>query len=103
MILGGPTRVRGAKRGNEIDEEAALRVCYPHRYSQPQELLQRLEAAPTTGNDVVDGALRELRKIINQCIDALGERPEEIVVEMAREIGKGVVWRKEQEKPHTAE
>jgi CRISPR-associated endonuclease Csn1 len=92
-----PDEGPGAKRGNEIDEEAALRVCYPHRYSRPQELLQRLEAAPTTGNDVVDGALRELRKIINQCIDALGERPEEIVVEMAREIGKGVVWRKEQE------
>lgn len=93
-----PDEGPGAARQGEIDEEAAIRVCYPHLYAQSQELHHRLEAAPATGNDVVDGALRELRKTINQCIDALGEKPQEIIIEMARDVGKGVAWRNEQEK-----
>ncbi|MBV7552009.1 hypothetical protein KW841_06555 [Pseudomonas sp. PDM28] len=92
-----PDEGPGAERRGEVDEEAAIRVCYPHLYTQPQKLRQRLEAAPSTGNDVVDGALRELRKVINHCIDAQGERPAEIIIEMAREVGKGVALRNEQE------
>lgn len=92
-----PDEGPGSMRRGEVDEEAAIRVCYPHLYTKPQEFHQRLEEAPATGNDVVDGALRELRKVINQCIDHIGERPQEIIIEMARDVGKGVTWRNEQE------
>jgi CRISPR-associated endonuclease Csn1 len=79
------------------DEEAAIRVCYPHTFNQPTALKKQLDAPPTTGNAVVDGSLRQIRYIINRMIQDLGATPEQIVVEMAREMSVGVSKRNERE------
>ncbi len=79
-----------------IDEDAAIRHCYPDHFSQGS-MVSRLAAPSSTGNDVVDGALRELRKLINQCIDHLGKPPDEIILEASRELGAGAARRNEWE------
>ena len=79
------------------DEEAAIRVCYPHTFNQPITLKQQLEAPPVTGNAVVDGSLRQIRYVVNRMITDLGAPPEQIVVEMAREMSVGVSKRNERE------
>lgn len=80
-----------------IDEDAAIRQCYPEHFNQPG-LASRLPKPPKTGNDVVDGALRELRRIVNQCIEKLGSPPDEIIIETTRELGAGPERRNEWEK-----
>ncbi|MFZ5842683.1 MAG: type II CRISPR RNA-guided endonuclease Cas9 [Pseudomonadota bacterium] len=81
-----------------VDEEAAIRQCYPALQAAQQVGLEpRLPAHAPTGNDVVDVALRQLRWVINQAIAELGETPAEIIVEMAREVGVGVGKRNEWE------
>ena len=79
------------------DEEAAIHVCYPHTFNQPITLKQQLEAPPVTGNAVVDGSLRQIRYVVNRMITDLGAPPEQIVVEMAREMSVGVSKRNERE------
>lgn len=85
---------QGEKR---LDEEAAVRVCYPHTLAQPTKQSPRLPAPKPTGNAVVDGALRQLHGEFNRMIDTLGAPPHEIVVEMAREMGVGIKKRNERE------
>jgi CRISPR-associated endonuclease Csn1 len=80
------------------DEDSAIRVCYPNLSNQPKQVLSRLLAPPVTGNSVVDGSLRQIRYVINRMIDDLGTPPDEIVVEMAREMGVGISKRNEREK-----
>jgi len=89
---------QGEKR---IDEESAIRVCYPAARSQPKESLPRLPAPKPTGNAVVDVALRQLQQEFNAMIAALGATPEQIVVELTREMGVGVVKRNERESAMT--
>lgn len=91
-----PDEGPGAERRGEIDEEAALRVCYPHLFQPAPARLAELKAAPETGSVVVDVALRQLRRVVNQCIAALGGPPQEVIIEMGREVGRGVDWRNEQ-------
>lgn len=79
------------------DEEASIRVCYPHTFNQPITLKQQLDAPPVTGNAVVDGSLRQIRYVVNRMITDLGAPPEQIVVEMAREMSVGVSKRNERE------
>lgn len=79
------------------DEDSAIRVCYPNLSNQPKQVLTRLPAPPVTGNSVVDGSLRQIRYVINRMIDDLGTPPDEIVVEMAREMGVGITKRNERE------
>ena len=79
------------------DEEAAIRVCYPHLFNQAITLKTQLDAPPATGNAVVDGSLRQIRYVMNRMIQELGEPPEQIVVEMAREMSVGVSKRNERE------
>lgn len=79
------------------DEEGAIRVCYPHTYNQPITLRQQLDAPPATGNAVVDGSLRQIRYLLNRMIADLGAPPEQIVVEMAREMSVGMSMRNERE------
>ena len=78
------------------DEDAAVRVCYPQD-EKPKAVLERLDAAPVTGNAVVDGSLRQIRYVINRMIADLGAVPEQIVVEMARDMSVGVSMRNERE------
>ena len=80
-----------------IDEDAAARNCYPEHFEKTN-LEPTLPAAPKTGNDVVDGALRELRRVVNQCIEQLRAPPDEIIIETARELGAGPERRNEWEK-----
>lgn len=85
---------QGEKR---LDEEAAVRICYPHTLVQSTKQLPRLPAPKPTGNAVVDGALRQLHGEFNRMINALDAPPHEIVVELAREMGVGIKKRNERE------
>lgn len=85
---------QGEKR---LDEEAAIRTCYSHIFKQSFRQQLHLAAPNPTGNDVVDGALRQLHREFNRMITALGAPPHEIVVELAREMGVGVKRRNERE------
>ncbi|HEY8354649.1 MAG TPA: HNH endonuclease domain-containing protein [Methylophilaceae bacterium] len=83
--------------GMRVNEEAAIRVCYPHAVNKKVALQTRLGRPPVTGNDVVDGSLRQIRYVVNRMIDELGDVPEQIVVEMARDLSLGVTKRNERE------
>lgn len=82
-----------------IDEDGAARVCYREQFLNKRnlELHTALAAPPTTGNAVVDGSLRQIRYVVNAMINALGAQPEQIVVEMARDMSVGVSMRNERE------
>ena len=58
-----------------MDEEAAIRVCYPK--SLNREIKTHGEASSTepTGNAVVDGSLRQIRWTVNKMIAELGAPP----------------------------
>ena len=78
------------------DEAEAIKEWYPNKKAEhTYETL--LDAHEKTGNAVVDVALGQLRHIINACIKELGT-PSEIIVEMARELGKGPTARNDIEK-----
>lgn len=86
---------------SHIDEEAAIRVCYPPSLKRDIRRMDRLPAPKPTGNAVVDGALRQIYWLMNKMIAELGAPPEEIVVEMAREMSLGITRRNEREKENT--
>lgn len=86
-----------------MDEEAAIRVCYPQSLNREVKQLDKLPAPEPTGNSVVDGALRQIRWAINKVIDELGMPPSEIVVEMAREMSLGITRRNERESDSSAQ
>lgn len=79
------------------DEDSAIRVCYPGSFNKPTRLKEKLDFATSTGNAVVDGSLRQIRYVLNRMIDDLGTQPEQIVVEMAREMSVGISKRNERE------
>lgn len=89
-----PDNVHGEMRR---DEEAAIRVCYPNSANKKVALQERLDRPPATGNAVVDGSLRQIRYVVNRMIEKLGATPEQIVVEMARDLSLGVTKRNERE------
>lgn len=89
-----PENLQGEMRP---DEETAIRVCYPDSVNKKVSMQARLDKPPVTGNDVVDGSLRQIRYVVNRMIDKLGEIPEQIVVEMARDLSMGVTKRNERE------
>jgi CRISPR-associated endonuclease Csn1 len=95
--LGTPWWPDGWQGEMRPDEEAAIRVCYPESFNKPVLLKGKLDFAPSTGNAVVDGSLRQIRYVINRMIADLGATPEQIVVEMAREMSVGVSKRNERE------
>ncbi|MDD2685032.1 MAG: type II CRISPR RNA-guided endonuclease Cas9 [Gallionella sp.] len=84
-----------------MDEEAAIRVCYPKSLNLETKRLDKLPAPESTGNAVVDGSLRQIRWTVNRMIAELGVPPEEIVVEMAREMSLGISRRNEREVDNT--
>lgn len=86
---------------SRIDEEAAVRACYPLSLNRDIKHMGRLPAPKPTGNAVVDGALRQIYWLINKMIAELGAQPDEIVVEMAREMSLGIARRNEREKENT--
>lgn len=80
-----------------MDEEAAIRVCYPKSLNREIKRMDKLPAPESTGNAVVDGSLRQIRWTVNRMIAELGAPPAEIVVEMAREMSLGISRRNEHE------
>ncbi len=82
-----------------IDEDGAIRVCYREILQKQRKatLKEKLDVPPSTGNSVVDGSLRQIRYVVNRMIQDLGDVPEQIVVEMAREMGLGITKRNELE------
>lgn len=82
-----------------VDEEGAIRAVYRAQFIKQREitLKTQLDTPPTTGNAVVDGSLRQIRYVVNRMIADLGAVPEQIVVEMAREMSVGVSMRNERE------
>ncbi|WP_444943840.1 type II CRISPR RNA-guided endonuclease Cas9 [Microbulbifer sp. ZKSA006] len=82
-----------------LSEYAAIQACFPEAEKRSPACDQALlESPPTTGNDTVDLALRQLRSVINRAITALNGKPEQIVIELAREMKKGPKARNEQER-----
>jgi len=90
----------GAK---SLDEEGAVRACYRERMKVNRNIkrLDKLPAAESTGNAVVDGSLHQIRWTVNKMIAELGAPPDEIVVEMAREMSLGISRRNERESENT--
>ncbi|MCB5186680.1 hypothetical protein LG200_01530 [Methylobacillus caricis] len=82
-----------------IDEDGAARVCYREEFRKRRKtvLLDKLDVPLVTGNAVVDGSLRQIRYVVNRMIEELGTTPEQIVVEMARDLSLGVTKRNERE------
>jgi len=80
-----------------MDEEAAIRMCYPKSLNRKIKRRSDLPAPDSTGNAVVDGSLRQIRWTVNRMIAEIGKPPEEIVVEMAREMSLGISRRNERE------
>lgn len=90
-------RLTTAMREHCCDEHNATALCYP----QPEttgELLPQLPAHPDTGNVVVDVALRQVRRAINEALAKLGEPPDEVIVELSRDMALGIKARSEIEK-----
>ena len=90
----------GAK---SLDEEGAVRACYRERMKAKQDIkrLDKLPMPESTGNAVVDGSLHQIRWTVNKMIAELGAPPDEIVVEMAREMSLGISRRNERESENT--
>ncbi len=94
------TEYMQAHHCNEYDAihgntEGKLQGCYPQLNKIENKRIEKLSAPVPTGNAVVDVALRQLQKVINDCIDNLGCPPKEIIVEMSRDIKNGVTARNE--------
>ena len=90
----------GAK---SLDEEGAVRACYRERMKEKQGIkrLDKLPIPESTSNAVVDGSLHQIRWTVNKMIAELGAPPDEIVVEMAREMSLGISRRNERESENT--
>ncbi len=83
--------------GEGYDEHAARETVYK---SQPPtgELLMHLPQPAPTGNVVVDVALRVVRHAVNQCLQAMGQPPAQVIVELSRDMALGLKARGEKEK-----
>ena len=79
-----------------VDEDAAVRECYPERF-KPVNVSGELAPPPKTGNDTVDVALAQVYWVIKDALQTLGNPPTEIVIEFGREVGLGAARRNEWE------
>jgi CRISPR-associated endonuclease Csn1 len=83
--------------GEGCDEHAAREIFY--KPIQPTgELLMHLPQPASTGNVVVDVALRVVRNAINQCLQTMGVPPTQVIVELSRDMALGLKARGEKEK-----
>jgi CRISPR-associated endonuclease Csn1 len=80
-----------------VDEQAAIRECYPEQFVRRQSK-GLLSPPPVTGNDTVDVALRQVHWVVADAIRTLGSPPSEIIVEFGREVGLGAAKRNDWEK-----
>lgn len=82
---------------HNCDEHNAIRCCYPPP-DATGELLLQLPPHPATGNVVVDVALRQVRRAVNEALAKLGKPPAEVVIELSRDMALGIKARGEIEK-----
>lgn len=71
-----------------------------HFYKSPTptgELLMHLPQPASTGNVVVDVALRVVRQAVNQCLQAMGSPPVQVIVELSRDMALGLKARGDKE------
>lgn len=84
------------QEGDGCDEHVA-RECF---YKPPEptgELLMYLPQPASTGNVVVDVALRVVRQAVNQCLKTLGTPPTQVIVELSRDMALGLAARGKKE------
>ena len=79
------------------DEYNAIQHLYPSPEATG-ELQPQLPPHPATGNVVVDVALRQVRRAVNDALAKLGEPPAEVVIELSRDMALGLKARGEIEK-----
>lgn len=70
-------------------ERDAIKQAYPGHFDE-QEIHDELPLPPETGNVVVDVALRQVYRAVSRAIDQLGEMPDQIVVELSRDMALGL-------------
>lgn len=80
-----------------VDEEAAIKECYPD-HAKSRAIKGELTYPPKTGNDTVDVALAQVHWTVRDAIQSLGSSPSEIIVEFGREVGLGTERRNEWER-----
>ena len=90
-------RLNATMRGQGCDEHDAIQRCYPPP-ERTGELLPQLPPHPSTGNVVVDVALRQVRRSLNEALEKFGEPPAEVVIELSRDMALGLKARGEIEK-----
>lgn len=90
-------RLTAGMREHGCDEHGATRLCYTPP-DATGELLPQLPAHPATGNVVVDVALRQVRRAVNEALSKMGEPPEEVVIELSRDMALGLKARGDIEK-----
>lgn len=89
-------RLGDEMRTQALDEHDAKTKLYPAPEATG-ELLTHLPPAPSTGNVVVDVALRVVRHGVNQCLRALGKPPGQVIVELSRDMALGLKGRNDKE------
>ena len=85
------------QEGDGCDEHAAREVFYKPP-ALTGELLMHLPQPVSTGNVVVDVALRVVRHAVNQCLKTMGSPPTQVIVELSRDMALGLKARGEKEK-----
>lgn len=84
------------QEGNGCDEHTARDFHYKPK-APTGEMLMHLPAPASTGNVVVDVALRVVRHAVNQCLNAMGHPPSQIIVELSRDMALGLKARSKKE------
>ena len=88
-------KLAAAMAQHGCDEHAAMALEYPPDPNQPPALASALDAPRSTGNVVVDVALRQIRREVNNALHRLGEPPAQVIVELSRDMALGVTRRAE--------
>lgn len=83
------------------DEHEAIKQAYPEHFAD-KAILSQLPPAPVTGNTVIDVAMRQVGKEIRNAISYMGGLPEEIIVELSRDMALGIKARDKIEKINAA-
>ena len=90
------TKITAIMREGQTDEHGAIETVYPDFHKTDQgELSEILPKHDTTGNTVVDVALGQVRREVNAVIKQLGTTPNEIIIELSRDMKTGLKTRGE--------
>lgn len=90
-------KLTAAMQEQDCDEHDAIQRLYPLPEASG-ELLPQLLPHSATGNVVVDVALRQVRRAVNDALTKLSEPPAEIVIELSRDMALGLKARGDIEK-----